>query len=124
MTPLPDTPGVVNKRRMRELYEGLEDKFDSGVVFHTGNGLNGNKMNGTTYNGMNGEQELLKKYQLFKVMGVGSTSVCYRCIKHSTAKSYACKIIDKRHGQNNEEGHFIAFQTIDLKLNVLVSKNL
>ena len=88
---------------MRELYEGLEDKFGSGVVFHTGNGWNGNKMNGTTYNGMNGAQELLKNYQLFEVMGVESNSVYHRCIEHSTEKSYACKIIDKRHAQNNEE---------------------
>jgi len=120
-SPLPDTPGVVNRRRMRELYEGLEEeesavdltpnKFGSGGVFHTGNGWNENKMNGTTYNGMNGEQELLKKYQLFEVMGVGSTSVCHRCIERSTAKSYACKIIDKRQVAQQFDGMIEQFQS-------------
>jgi len=58
----------------------------------------------------NGEQELLKKYQIFEVMGVGSTSVCHRCIERSTAKSYACKIIDKRQVAQQFDGMIEQFQ--------------
>jgi len=116
-TPLPDTPDVGNRRRMRELYDGLERedsegdlrtaKYSSGV-FQGMNGWNGNNTNGAR---MNGEQELLKKYQLFEVMGVGSTSVCHRCIERSTAKSYACKIIDKRQVAQQFDGMIEQFQS-------------
>lgn len=71
-SPLPDTPGNANRRRMRELYEGLEReeesagdmrsaKFGDGTAaFRATNGWNGNTMNDTVYDGMkkNGEQEL------------------------------------------------------------------
>lgn len=109
-SPLPDTPGNANRRRMRELYEGLEREDSVGDArapkFGAMNGWNGNTMN----DGMNGERELLKKYQLFEVMGVGSTSVCHRCIERTTAKSYACKIIDKRQVARQFDGMIEQFQ--------------
>ncbi|RYH23427.1 serine/threonine-protein kinase [archaeon] len=36
-------------------------------------------------------------YELREEMGVGSTSKCYRCIRKTDAKEFACKVIDKRH---------------------------
>jgi len=118
-SPLPDTPGNSNRRRMRELYDGLEREDSEGALstkfgggaFNGVNGWNGSKMNDAAYKGMNGEQELLKKYQLFEVMGVGSTSVCHRCIERSTAKSYACKIIDKRQVAQQFDGMIEQFQS-------------
>ena len=32
---------------------------------------------------------------MLEVLGVGSTSICHRCIHKYTGQSYACKIIDK-----------------------------
>lgn len=55
-------------------------------------------------------KSFFKKYQLFEVMGVGSTSVCHRCIERSTAKSYACKIIDKRQVAQQFDGMIEQFQ--------------
>ena len=42
-----------------------------------------------------GERELMKKYQMCEVLGVGSTSICNRCINKNNGISFACKIIDK-----------------------------
>lgn len=46
-------------------------KLDSGAVFST-------------------------KYDLRDEVGVGSTSKCYKCIRKSDGKEFACKVIDKR----------------------------
>lgn len=35
---------------------------------------------------------ILAKYEMKEVLGVGSTSTCYRCINRSTRKQYACKV--------------------------------
>ena len=35
------------------------------------------------------------KYDLCQVIGMGSTSVCHRCVERSTKKEFACKVIDK-----------------------------
>jgi len=42
------------------------------------------------------KHELFEKYELCEVLGVGSTSMCYRCLNLETGKSYACKIIEKK----------------------------
>lgn len=36
------------------------------------------------------------KYELREEIGVGSTSKCYRCIRKSDRKEFACKVIDKQ----------------------------
>lgn len=36
------------------------------------------------------------KYDLRDEVGVGSTSKCYKCIRKSDGKEFACKVIDKR----------------------------
>ena len=36
------------------------------------------------------------KYELRDEIGVGSTSKCYKCIRKSDGKEFACKVIDKR----------------------------
>ena len=46
------------------------------------------------YEGPDAEQQLNNKYQLMEVLGVGSTSTVHRCIRISTAKQCACKVID------------------------------
>eukprot|EP00752_Nemacystus_decipiens_P014646 g13043.t1 len=39
---------------------------------------------------------VLAKYEMKEVLGVGSTSKCYRCINRRSKKQFACKVIDKR----------------------------
>ena len=58
----------------------------------------------TIYDGEDGEQRLVKKYQMCEVLGVGSTSVCHRCVNRKTGKSFACKIIDKVQIEERFEG--------------------
>jgi hypothetical protein len=47
------------------------------------------------HDGKNAESELYSKYEIAEVLGVGSTSICHRCIDISSGQSRACKIIDK-----------------------------
>lgn len=35
---------------------------------------------------------VLAKYEMKEVLGVGSTSTCYRCVNRSTRKQFACKV--------------------------------
>ena len=63
------------------------------------------------YNGDDGEQKLMKKYQMCEVLGVGSTSVCHRCVDRNTGRSYACKIIDKVQIEQRFEGMIDQFHT-------------
>jgi Protein kinase domain len=35
-------------------------------------------------------------HYILQVLGIGSTSTCYKCIERATGKAYACKTIDKR----------------------------
>lgn len=37
-----------------------------------------------------------QNYELKEEMGIGSTSKCYRCVRKSDNKEFACKVIDKR----------------------------
>ncbi|CAM9153271.1 unnamed protein product [Scytosiphon promiscuus] len=39
---------------------------------------------------------VLAKYELKEVLGIGSTSKCYRCVNRRNKKQFACKVIDKR----------------------------
>eukprot|EP00903_Cladosiphon_okamuranus_P006192 g6089.t1 len=39
---------------------------------------------------------VLAKYEMKEVLGVGSTSKCYRCVNRRSKKQFACKVIDKR----------------------------
>jgi len=114
-TPLPDTPEYVRKNRL--LYEGLEREESGGVLNMAGEyGIINDWKSGRAHDitskkikQQNGN-ELLKKYQLFEVLGVGSTSVCHRCIQRSTGKSFACKIIDKRQIEQQFNGMIAQFQ--------------
>jgi hypothetical protein len=36
------------------------------------------------------------KYEMKEEIGVGSTSKCFRCVRKSDGKTFACKVIDKR----------------------------
>ena len=47
------------------------------------------------HDGKNAESELYSKYEIAEVLGVGSTSICHRCIEIATGNDRACKIIDK-----------------------------
>ena len=38
----------------------------------------------------------LQLYELKDVIGLGSTSICHRCVRRSDQKEFACKVIDKR----------------------------
>lgn len=72
-----------------------------------GNG-NGNSI---IYEGEDSEQMLLKKYQMCEVLGVGSTSICHRCVDRNTGKPYACKIIDKEQIEQRFEGMLEQFHS-------------
>lgn len=63
------------------------------------------------YSGDDGEQRLMKKYQMCEVLGVGSTSVCHRCVDRNTGRSFACKIIDKVQIEQRFEGMIDQFHT-------------
>ena len=79
---------------------------------HNANHINGYRdrhlmssgSNAYIYNGADGEQMLLKKYQMCEVLGVGSTSVCHRCVERKTGKAFACKVIDKDQIEERFEG--------------------
>ncbi|CAM9614294.1 unnamed protein product, partial [Choristocarpus tenellus] len=43
---------------------------------------------------------ITSRYELKEVLGVGSTSTCYRCVAKDTGKEFACKVIDKRMIEN------------------------
>lgn len=57
------------------------------------------------------EKELYEKYEICEVLGVGSTSTCHRCINRVDGKSYACKIIDKKHIEQRFAGMIEQFHT-------------
>ena len=57
------------------------------------------------------EKELYEKYEICEVLGVGSTSTCHRCINRIDGKSYACKIIDKKHIEQRFAGMIEQFHT-------------
>jgi serine/threonine protein kinase len=44
-------------------------------------------------------------------LGVGSTSVCHRCVHKTTGKHYACKIIDKQMIEERFQGMMEQFHT-------------
>ncbi len=62
------------------------------------------------YDGPDGEQRFMRKYQMSEVLGVGSTSICHRCVDRNTGKSYACKIIDKQQIEARFEGMLSQFK--------------
>lgn len=43
----------------------------------------------------NAESSLYQKYEICEILGVGSTSICHRCVDLATNTSRACKIVDK-----------------------------
>jgi len=63
------------------------------------------------HEGKNSEKQLLKKYELFEVLGVGSTSTCHRCRARSTGAELACKIIDKSTVSDRFQGMMDQFKT-------------
>jgi serine/threonine protein kinase len=58
-------------------------------------GVPANK-SGTNLQQQQNKATFYMNYELRDEIGVGSTSKCYKCIKKSDGKEYACKVIDKR----------------------------
>mmetsp|Transcript_4581 Transcript_4581/g.8837 ORF Transcript_4581/g.8837 Transcript_4581/m.8837 type:complete len:323 (-) Transcript_4581:821-1789(-) len=125
-SPLPPTPKVHKPKR--QIYGGLEAEdsasMSSGTALTTKNSSGGNYQRSNSnrsytssanrcviYSGDDGEQRLMKKYQMCEVLGVGSTSVCHRCVDRNTGRSYACKIIDKVQIEQRFEGMIDQFHT-------------
>mmetsp|Transcript_28591 Transcript_28591/g.42388 ORF Transcript_28591/g.42388 Transcript_28591/m.42388 type:complete len:294 (-) Transcript_28591:42-923(-) len=77
------------------------------------NSNSSSKSNGNSiiYEGEDSEQMLLKKYQMCEVLGVGSTSICHRCVDRNTGIPYACKIIDKEQIEQRFEGMMEQFHS-------------
>lgn len=63
------------------------------------------------HDGVDGEREFMKKYQMCEVLGVGSTSICHRCIHKTTSQTYACKIIDKQQIEQRFAGMLSQFHS-------------
>jgi len=63
------------------------------------------------HDGVDGEKEFMRKYQMCEVLGVGSTSICHRCINKNTGRSYACKIIDKHQIEQRFAGMISQFHS-------------
>jgi len=119
-TPLPDTPTTVMKNRA--LYEGLESEENFTMNNDINVTVNGNHVINEWNSGINhnaiakgiqvkNANDLAAKYQLFEILGVGSTSVCHRCIQRSTRKAFACKIIDKRQIEHQFNGMIDQFHS-------------
>ena len=69
-------------------------------------------------------EQLSDKYTLCEVLGVGSTSTCYRCVNIQTGDSYACKIIDKKFIAAHYQGMVGQFQTEIMALKSLHHPNI
>lgn len=127
-SPMPPTPTEIKKRR-KQFYGGLEVENSIGNMsaltssggeslypnksHHSNGNANGSqrsystrstRSSATIYEGADGEQRLMKKYQMCEVLGVGSTSICHRCVDRNTGRSYACKIIDKKQIEQRFQG--------------------
>jgi serine/threonine protein kinase len=59
-------------------------------------------------------------YELKEEIGVGSTSKCYRCVRKSDQKHFACKVIDKRQVELKFSGLLEQFY---VEINVLKALN-
>mmetsp|Transcript_5858 Transcript_5858/g.14047 ORF Transcript_5858/g.14047 Transcript_5858/m.14047 type:complete len:488 (-) Transcript_5858:145-1608(-) len=93
-------------------YGGLE-KEPSADADAIGNGEGSWKRapSAVVHEGTDPEKELYEKYEICEVLGVGSTSTCHRCINRIDGKSYACKIIDKKHIEQRFAGMIEQFHT-------------
>lgn len=113
-SPLPSTP-FGHKKKLKQIYGGLEEE-DSTLRTNgddNTNGFNGMKNAEATYiyEGDDGEQKLLQKWQMCEVLGVGSTSVCHRCVNRTTGVAAACKVIDKEQIEKRFEGMIDQFHS-------------
>lgn len=122
-SPMPDTPLVLRRNRRDAAKTGnygfldLEETDSHGHVvvppplpraentnkrYKRGHGHNDYSSvidwthhNASVHEGPRGEAELLKKYDMGEVLGVGSTSTCHRCTDRNTGQVFACKIIHR-----------------------------
>ena len=97
----------LSKEVRSSVYGGLEKEtsgmFANEQIQKNIPNTNNNMNDGTTklepcaqiHDGKNAESELYSKYEIAEVLGVGSTSICHRCVEISTGHDRACKIIDK-----------------------------
>jgi len=74
-----------------------ELKIRNGISTDNNNNSNNvqHRETAVIHDGLDGERKFMKKYEMCEVLGVGSTSICHRCINKKNRKSFACKIIDK-----------------------------
>jgi hypothetical protein len=128
-TPLPDSPS--QSKKLRTMYGDLELEESDADVVQTDDILprskrttNRNSPSIATYSGVDGEQKMMSKYQMCEVLGVGSTSICHRCVDRSTGKSYACKVIDKVQVEEQFQGMLDQFHTEIESLKVLQHPNI
>lgn len=129
-TPLSENPS--EERKLREMYGDLEfEDGDFGAVNNIAKASSRTlpierkiSPNVITYDGKDGEHRLLEKYQLCEVLGVGSTSICHRCVERSTGKNFACKLIDKVKIEEQFEGMLDQFRTEIESLKVLQHPNI
>lgn len=94
--------------RNPNVHSNVNVNVNSNSSNSSSNNGNGNSI---IYEGEDSEQMLLKKYQMCEVLGVGSTSICHRCVDRNTGKPYACKIIDKEQIEQRFEGMMEQFHS-------------
>lgn len=129
-TPTQETPPNIRRMRMEanhvmsSKYAGLEKETTSIRMQKTPEGSDGTSSSSgkfgvdsmqspsaEVHEGHDAENELLEKYEVCEVIGVGSTSTCHRCIERSTGDAYACKIIDKQQIEQLFKGMIDQFHT-------------
>lgn len=139
-TPIPSSPMTAKEKRRQFSYRDLEVEETGRNIISPSyliSGNHGSKYNGSRnqdtrssgsnaviYDGADGEQMLMKKYQMCEVLGVGSTSVCHRCVERKTGKSFACKIIDKVQIEERFEGMIEQFHMEIVALKSLEHPNI
>lgn len=109
-----DSPGVPASASAQQLFRGFsfvapifeESEIKTKEVGAHGNGKTERDLSGTALltNRMTQSPKMFnEEYELKDDIGIGSYSVCKRCVLKSTKKDYAVKIIDKKKRDCEEE---------------------
>ncbi|CAM9304236.1 unnamed protein product [Chrysoparadoxa australica] len=70
------------------------------------------------------EAEVMSLFDIKEVLGVGSTSTCYRAVSKSTGKEFACKVVQKKALDVKYRGLLDQFQTEIMVLKQLQHPNI
>jgi hypothetical protein len=121
---LPPSQIDITKQTANALLEPTSASYQNPRNSHTtapieitpgyGNSGGGIGMTGIAGNRKSGSKAgFFVEYELKEEIGVGSTAKCFRCVRKSDFKEFACKVLDKRAaGDGNSSGSVILEQFI------------